>query len=80
LLEGLAAKFMAKEDTMKSVTVRVPGNLSLEQSQKVLATVLGKAGHPTCYSGLKISFENAVDPANVLFHVDKALNVQEIGG
>jgi hypothetical protein len=65
---------------MKTVTVRVPANLSLEQSQKVLATVLGKAGHPTCYSGLKISFESVVDPANVLLHVDKTLNVQVIGG
>jgi hypothetical protein len=65
---------------MKAVTVRVPANLSLEQSQKVLASVLGKAGHPTCYSGLKISFENAVDPANILLHVDKTLNVQEVGG
>ena len=64
---------------MKAVTVRVPANLTLEQSQKVLATVLGKAGHPTCYSGLKISFENAVDPANVFLHVDKALNVHEVG-
>jgi hypothetical protein len=65
---------------MKTVTVHVPANLSLEQSQKVLANVLGKAGHPTCYSGFKITFENAVDPANVLLHVDKALNVQEVGG
>jgi len=65
---------------MKTVTVRVPANLSLEQSQKVLATVLGKAGHPTCYSGLKISFESVVDPANVLLHVDKTLNVNEVGG
>jgi hypothetical protein len=65
---------------MKTVTVRVPANLSLEQSQKVLASVLGKAGHPTCYSGLKISFESVVDPANVLLHVDKTLNVQVIGG
>jgi hypothetical protein len=71
---------MAREDIMKAVTVRVPTNLSLEQSQKVLATVLGRAGHPTCYSGLKISFENAVDPANILLHVDKSLNVQEVGG
>jgi len=65
---------------MKAVTVRVPANLNLEQSQKVLASVLGKAGHPTCYSGLKISFESAVDPANLLFSVDKGLNVHEVGG
>jgi hypothetical protein len=71
---------MAREDIVKAVTVRVPANLSLEQSQKVLASVLGKAGHPTCYSGLKISFESVVDPANVLLHVDKSLNVHEVGG
>jgi hypothetical protein len=71
---------MAREDIVKAVTVRVPANLSLEQSQKVLASVLGKAGHPTCYSGLKISFESVVDPANVLLHVDKTLNVHEVGG
>jgi hypothetical protein len=71
---------MAREGIMKAVTVRVPANMSLEQSQKVLASVLGKAGHPTCISGIKISFENAVDPANVLLHVDKAFNVQEGGG
>jgi hypothetical protein len=71
---------MAKETLMKAVTVRVPTDLSLEQSQKVLASVLGKAGHPNCYSGIKISFENAVDPANIVLHIDKNLNVQEAGG
>ena len=65
---------------MKAVTVRVPAHLNLEQSQKVLAAVLVKAGHPNCYSGFKISFEDIVDPANVLIHVDKALNVHEVGG
>jgi hypothetical protein len=65
---------------MKAVTVRVPTNMTLEQSQKVLASVLGKAGHPTCYSGLKISFESIVDPANILLHVDKTFTVHEVGG
>lgn len=65
---------------MKSITVRVPGNLSLEQSQKILASVLGKVGCPTCYSGFKISFEAAVDPANILLQVDKTLAVHEFGG
>ena len=65
---------------MKALTVRVPSNLNLEQSQKVLASVLGKAGHPTCLSGIKISFENVVDPASVVLHVDKALTVHEGAG
>jgi hypothetical protein len=66
---------------MKALTVRVPEKLNLEQCQKVLASVLGKAGHPGCFSGFKISFENAVDPSNILLHVDRAnLNVTEIGG
>jgi hypothetical protein len=63
---------------MKSVTVRVPNNLNLEQSQKLLAAVLGKAGHPMCLSGLQINFENAVDPANLVLVVEKgSLNVLE---
>jgi hypothetical protein len=66
---------------MKTVSVRVPDNLTLEQCQRVLASVLGKAGHPTCYSGLNISFENAVDPSNIVLAVDKtSLNVVEVGG
>ena len=63
----------------KTVTVRVPDKLNLEQCQKVLAAVLTKAGHTNCYSGFKISFENAVDPANIALHVDKTLQVNEIG-
>ena len=59
---------------MKNVTVHVPDKLNLDQSQKLLAQVLGKAGHPTCYSGFNISFQNVVDPALVLT-VDKDLNV-----
>jgi hypothetical protein len=66
---------------MKVVTVRVPEKLTLEQSQKVLGSVLGKVGHPACFSGFKISFENAVDPSNVVLTVEKAsLNVSEVGG
>jgi hypothetical protein len=65
---------------MKVVTVRVPEKLSLEQCQKVLGSVLGKVGHPNCFSGFKISFENAVDPSNVILAVEKAgLNVREVG-
>ena len=51
---------------MKNVTVHVPGTLNLDQCHKVLASVLGKCGHPTCLSGFNIAFENAVDPADKL--------------
>jgi hypothetical protein len=65
---------------MKSVTVRVPKGLSLEQSQKVLSNVLGKVGHPACFSGVKISFEDIVDPENLVMSVDKtSLQVSEVG-
>ena len=63
----------------KVVTVHVPGNLTLEQSQKVLASVLGKAGHPNCYSGLHLSFESVVDPENLVFMVEKGLAVRGVG-
>ena len=63
----------------KTVTVRVSDKMNLEQCQKVLAAVLTKAGHTHCYSGFKLSFENAVDPANIVLHVDNALQVSEIG-
>ena len=56
---------------MKKVTVRVHESLNLEQSQKVLASVLGKAEHPNCYSGFNISFENVVDPADAIMTVEK---------
>ena len=65
---------------MKRITVRVPESLNLEQSQKVLASVLGKAGHPTCYSGFNISFENAVNPADTIMIVEKgSQKVNEVG-
>ncbi len=64
---------------MKSVTVHVPEKMNLEQSQKLLATVLGKVGHPGCISGFNINFQNAVDPANIVLTVDKATHsVHEI--
>jgi len=63
----------------KQVTVRVPEKLNLEQSQKLLASVLGKAGCPTCFSGFKISFETAVDPANIVLVAEKDhINVREV--
>ena len=59
------------EANVKKITVRVHESLNLEQSQKVLASVLGKAGCPTCYSGFNISFENAVNPAETLLNLEK---------
>lgn len=56
---------------MKSVTVRVSEPLNLEQCQKVLSSVLNKAGHPNCYSGFNLSFQNVVDPAESLLLVEK---------
>jgi hypothetical protein len=65
----------------RSLIVRVPNKMNLEQSQRVLATVLGKAGCPTCYSGLKISFESAVDPAPEIMNVEEhSLQISEAGG
>jgi hypothetical protein len=55
----------------KTFTVRVPEKLDLKQSQELLASVLAKAGHPTCFSGFKIAFENAVDPQNVVLVTEK---------
>jgi hypothetical protein len=66
---------------MKTVTVHVTERLNLESCQKLLASVLGKVGHPTCYSGFNINFQNVVDPAERLLVVDKgSLNIVEIGG
>jgi hypothetical protein len=66
---------------MKSVTVHVPANLTLEQSKQVLASVLQKTGHPHCLSGQNIYFENAVDPENRVLAVDKnTLTLSEVGG
>jgi hypothetical protein len=65
---------------MKTVTVRAPENLTLEQAQKVLASVLGKVGHLFCLSGFNINFESAVDPSNRVLAVEKGnLNVIEFG-
>jgi len=50
-------------DNKKPVVVRVPHNMTLEQAQKMLASVLNKVGHPHCYSGFNINFVNLGDPA-----------------
>ncbi len=64
---------------MKTVTVHVTDKLNLEASQKLLASVLGKVGHPACLSGFNINFQNVVDPAPQVFQVDKNLNITEVG-
>ena len=65
---------------MKQITVRVHDKMNLEQCQKLLASVLTKAGHPMCYSGFKIAFENASDPANLVMVADKDhTSVREVG-
>jgi hypothetical protein len=57
---------------METVTVRVPQRLNLEQTQKVVANVLGKLGCPGCLSGYDIRFTQAinyaVDPASLAVH------------
>jgi hypothetical protein len=77
----ITAIWTPREGVMKQVTVRVSDKMNLEQSQKLLAAVLGKVGHPNCVSGFKISFENAVDPANVILVAGKDhVSVHEAGG
>jgi hypothetical protein len=67
------------EAVMKNITVHVRESLNLDQCHKVLTSVLGKAGHPTCFSGFKIAFESAVDPAPTVLTVEKGtLNVTEV--
>ena len=60
------------QNAKKSVTVKAPANMTLEQAQKALAQVLGKVGHPTCYSGFNISFVNAVDPEPMVLNVGQS--------
>lgn len=65
------------QPTKKSVTVKSPSNMTLEQAQHALATVLGKVGHPACYSGFNISFVNAVDPAPMVLNIEQDGKVVE---
>jgi hypothetical protein len=65
------------QPTNKSVTVKSPANMTLAQAQQALATVLGRVGHPACYSGFNISFVNAVDPAPMVLNVDQGGKVVE---
>ena len=63
------------------VHVHVPHNLTLDQSQKLLANLMGKLGHPNCYSGFDIRFvENLGDPAPKIFTANKAGELQEERG
>ena len=65
---------------MKTVTVRVSEPLNLESCQKVLASVMGKVGHPGCYSGFNINFQNVIDPAEHLLTVERgSLKIAEFG-
>lgn len=48
---------------MRVVHVRVPPKLNLEQAQKVVANVMGRLGHTTCFSGFDVRFSEAVDYA-----------------
>ena len=63
--------------TKKSVTVKAPANMTLEQAQHALANVLGKVGHPACYSGFNIAFVNAVDPAPMVLNIEAGGKVVE---
>lgn len=57
------------------VVVRVPANLTLDQSTKILASTLGKLGCPNCISGHDIRFANIRD-----FIVNpRTFDVNEIG-
>lgn len=54
----------------RSVVVHAPNNMTLEQAQSALASVLGKVGHPGCYSGFNINFVNMGDPAPLVLNVE----------
>jgi hypothetical protein len=65
---------------MPNVTVHVREPLNLEGCQKVLASVMAKVGHPGCYSGFNINFQNVVDPAEHLLMVERGgVKIVEIG-
>ena len=57
-------------DKKKPVIVRVPPNMTLEQAQHTLVSILNKVGHPACYSGFNISFVNAGDPSPLVLHAE----------
>lgn len=51
----------------KQITVLVHKRTNLEEAQKILASALGHAGCPHCYSGFRLTFEDAVDPESQIF-------------
>ena len=64
----------------KTLSISTPHPLNLEQCQKVLASVLNKAGHPQCFSGFKLGFQDLVDPPELHFTVDAAGGVSAARG
>ena len=49
-------------NTSRRITVRLPAKgFTFEESVEVLKNVLGRGGHPNCFSGLDISFINEVE-------------------
>ena len=47
---------------MQTVTVRLPAKLtSIDQANKVVASVLGKLGCPGCLSGFDIRFTHEIE-------------------
>ena len=66
---------MASPISSNPVVVRVPIKLTLDQSNKILASTLGKLGCPACYSGFDIRFLHIRD-----FVVNpRTFDVQEYG-
>jgi hypothetical protein len=55
-------------DKRTPIVVRVPHNMTLEQAQRTLVSILNKVGCPTCYSGFNINFVNAGDPSPMVLH------------
>lgn len=46
----------------RKITVRLPAKeFNFEESAEILRNVLGRGGHPNCFSGLDISFINEVE-------------------
>jgi len=56
-------RIVQQEEVMSEVTVRVPRNLTLEQAHRVVSSIVGKVGHPNCFSGVDIRFASVVDYA-----------------
>jgi hypothetical protein len=57
-------------DKKKPVIVKVPQNMTLEQAQQTLASILNKVGHPHCVSGFNINFINTGDPSPLVLQAE----------